>query len=102
MRVLIVDDNPDAANSTACLVGLWGHQTDVAYNGPAALQHAGVYLPDAGLLDIGMPGMDGYSLVRHLRQQQPTDWFTAFVAVTAFSGQEVRQRCADAGFDLYL
>jgi CheY-like chemotaxis protein len=102
MRVLIVDDNQDAADSTAFLVATWGHQTDVAYDGPAALKKAGIFPPDAGLLDIGMPGMDGYALVRHLRQQHPTDWFAAFIAITGYLGMEVRQRCVEAGFDLHL
>jgi CheY-like chemotaxis protein len=102
VRVLIVDDNPDVADSTAELVAMWGHQTEVAYDGPAALRKAGIHQPDAGLLDIGMPGMDGYTLVAHLRQQQPTDWFTAFVAITAYSGTAVGQHCVEAGFDLHL
>jgi CheY-like chemotaxis protein len=102
MRVLIVDDNPDVADTTAELVAMWGHQTEVAYDGPSALTIAGKWLPDAGLLDLGMPGMDGYSLVRNLRQRQPTDTFAAFLAITAYSGAEIRQRCNDAGFDLHL
>ena len=102
MRVLIVDDNPDVADSTAHLVAMWGHQTAVAYDGPAALQKAETFPADAGLLDIGMPGMDGYTLVGYLRQQQPADWFTAFVAITAYSAPEVQQRCTEAGFDLHL
>jgi CheY-like chemotaxis protein len=102
MRVLIVDDNPDVADTTAELVTMWGYQTEVAYDGPSALKIAGTWLPDAGLLDLGMPGMDGYSLVRNLRQRQPTDAFAAFLAITAYSGAEIKQRCSDAGFDVHL
>ena len=94
--------NRDVADSTAHLVVMWGHEAAVAYDGPAALHKAETRPPDVGLLDIGMPGMDGYTLVGHLRQQQPAGWFTAFVAITAYSAPEVQRRCTAAGFDLHL
>ena len=66
-RLLVVDDNQDAAVSLAMLLRLQGHEVRVAHDGPAALEMAKAYPPDVVFLDIGMPGMDGYEVARRLR-----------------------------------
>ena len=68
-RLLIVDDNQDAAISLATLLKLQGHEVQVAHSGTAALEITKGYTPDVVFLDIGMPGMDGYEVARRLRQQ---------------------------------
>src|SRR5262249_42358394 len=62
LRVLVVDDNVDAAESLALMLRLWGHEVRTVHDGPAALQAAAAQRPDVVLLDIGMPGMDGYEV----------------------------------------
>jgi CheY-like chemotaxis protein len=99
LRVLAVDDFPDARSSLALLLGLWGHEARVADSGPAALQVAAEFQPDAVVLDVGLPGMDGVEVARRLRQS-PQLRGALLVALTAY-GQE-RQRCLDAGFDTFL
>src|SRR5687768_15572117 len=68
LRVLVVEDNPDSARSLAALLRRWGHSVRVAFDGPSALQLAGEDEPDVVLLDIGLPGMDGYAVASSLRQ----------------------------------
>src|SRR5439155_1214139 len=68
LRVLIVDDNRDAADSLAALVRLWGHEAHTAYDGEAGFATACAFRPDCLLLDINMPRVDGYALARRLRQ----------------------------------
>ena len=68
-RLLVVDDNRDAADSLAMLLRLQGHEVRVAHDGPAALEMVKGYRPELVFLDIGMPGMDGYEVARRLRQQ---------------------------------
>src|SRR5690348_1665389 len=67
LRVLVVDDCPDTTASMAILLQLWGHDVRVAHDGPAALGLADGYRPDVVLLDVGLPGMDGYRVARELR-----------------------------------
>src|SRR3989442_1103189 len=86
LRVLIVEDDPDAGESLAILLGLYGHEAHVARDGPAALQEAQAHSPDVVLLDIGLPGMDGRELATRLRQQA-AERRTLLVAVTGY-GQE--------------
>jgi CheY-like chemotaxis protein/two-component sensor histidine kinase len=100
-RILVVDDNVDAATSLSLLLQSLGHQTSVAYDGPGALRLAAEFHPDIVLLDIGMPGMDGYEVARRLRQiEQPQPM--RIVAVTGWGKQEDRMRSREAGFDLHL
>jgi signal transduction histidine kinase/ActR/RegA family two-component response regulator len=101
VRVLIVDDNKDAAESLTMLLRLWGHEVAVAHDGPAALRAAAGQRPEVALLDIGLPGMDGYELARQLRQQ-PGLGRTVLVAVTGWGQEEDRRRSAEAGFDHHL
>lgn len=69
MRILVVDDNADGANTLARLLRLYGHDTHVALDGPQALQQANTWLPDVVLLDLGLPRMDGYEVARQLRER---------------------------------
>ena len=68
-RILVTDDNQDAANSVAMLLRLSGHEVETAYDGINAVQKAESYQPDIMLLDIGLPGMNGYEVCRSIRQQ---------------------------------
>jgi PAS domain S-box-containing protein len=99
--VLVVDDNHDAADSVAALLGLRGHRVWVAYDGPAALDLARVHAPDLVLLDIGLPGMDGYEVATRLRDLAQTR-AAKIVALTGYGQDEDRQRSAQASFDAHL
>ena len=101
MRVLLVDDNVDAAESLAMLLRLWGHEVAVAHDGPAALRAAEGQRPQVALLDIGLPGMDGYELARRLRSQ-PGLGRVVLVALTGWGQEEDRRRSQEAGFDHHL
>lgn len=100
-RLLVVDDNEDAADSLAMLLSLQGHEVRVAHDGPAALALAPAYRPDMVFLDIGMPGMDGYEVARRLRKTPGLE-ATVLAALTGWGQQEDRRRTADAGFDHHL
>jgi PAS domain S-box-containing protein len=100
-RLLIVDDNQDAANSLAMLLKLQGHEVRVAHSGSAALEMTKSYVPHAVFLDIGMPGMDGYDVARRLRQQPGLE-NVVLAALTGWGQQEDRRRTAEAGFDYHL
>jgi len=101
LRVLVVDDNVDQAESAALLLRVAGHEVWVANSGPAALDAAIQYRPDLVLMDIGLPGMDGYEIARRLRQQ-PGLQDTMLVAVTGYGQESDRQRSHEAGFDHHL
>jgi PAS domain S-box-containing protein len=98
-RVLVVDDNVDAADSLAELVQLFGHSTEIAYDGPTALAKAQANPPDVVLCDIGLPGMSGYDVARALRAK-PTGM--RLVAVSGYAQPEDVQRAAEAGFDHHV
>src|SRR5262245_16471710 len=100
-RVLIVDDNRDAADSLAVLARLWGYDALAAYDGEAGLEAARTFRPDFSLLDIGLPRMDGFELARRLRQQSEASR-TKLVAMSAYSGAEHERRAQEAGFDYCL
>jgi PAS domain S-box-containing protein len=100
-RLLVVDDNQDAANSLAALLKLQGHDVRVAYSGVAALEIAKTYAPDAVFLDIGMPGMDGYEVARRLRHL-PGQKKVALAALTGWGQPQDRRRSQEAGFDRHL
>jgi PAS domain S-box-containing protein len=101
MRVLVVDDNRDAADSLAMLLRLKGHEVRVAYDGPAALAAVGAFGPDLVLLDLGMPGMDGYEVARRLRET-PAFAGRAIAALTGWGQEADRRRTREAGFDHHL
>jgi CheY-like chemotaxis protein/two-component sensor histidine kinase len=100
-RLLIVDDNRDAANSLAVLLELQGHEVQVAYSGLAALEMSKTYTPDLVFMDIGMPGMDGYETARRMREQ-PDLGSVVLTALTGWGQQADRRRTAEAGFDHHL
>jgi len=100
-RVLLIDDNRDAAESMTVLLELWGHEVRIAYNGPDALALAAEFRPDAALLDIGLPGMNGYEVAKRLRGL-PGWEAVMLVAVTGYGQDEDRRRSCEAGFDHHL
>jgi CheY-like chemotaxis protein len=100
-RLLVVDDNQDAANSLTTLLRLQGHEVRVAFSGVAALEMTKTYTPDVVFLDIGMPGMDGYEVARRLRQQPGLE-SVVLAALTGWGQQEDRRRTVEAGFDHHL
>jgi PAS domain S-box-containing protein len=100
-RLLVVDDNRDAAISLAILLRMKGHEVQLAHDGPSALELAKIYRPDMVFLDIGMPGMDGYEVARHMRQMQGLE-NSVLAALTGWGQQEDRRRSAEAGFDRHL
>jgi CheY-like chemotaxis protein len=100
-RVLIVDDNEDAANSLALLLKLGGHETASVYSASDALVHAAAFKPDVVLLDIGLPGMDGYEVAQRMREL-PGLRDIRLVAVTGYGRSDDRLRAREAGFDDHL
>src|SRR5262245_17256808 len=100
-RVLVVDDNQDAAGTLAVLLNLWGYDCRVRYDGEAALQEALSYRPDCLLLDINLPGMDGCDVARRLRQL-PELRSVKLVALTAYSDPTNGRRIRQAGFDHHV
>jgi signal transduction histidine kinase len=101
LRILVVDDNQDSACSMTLLLELQGHQVHVAHAGQAALQIAGQFHPDVILLDIGMPGMNGYEVAKHLRSQAAFSE-TLLIAVTGYGRASDVKQTESAGFDHHL
>jgi CheY-like chemotaxis protein len=101
LRVLCVDDNHDAADTLGVLLELVGYDAKVCYDGATALAMAEAFRPDACILDLTMPGMDGVELGRRLRQR-PWGRNLPLVAVTALGDDAARQQTTQAGFDLHL
>ena len=100
-RVLIIDDNSDAANSLAALLTLRGHETRVAHSAREALDRVEAFEPEVVLLDIGLPGTDGYEIARRLRANSRFAGLR-LVAVTGYGQTDDRQRALAAGFDDHL
>jgi PAS domain S-box-containing protein len=101
LRVLVVDDNVDAAESLAALLDLAGHATRVAHDGDQALLAAHEFRPEVVFLDIGMPGKDGYEVAKALRGRPETQQ-AVLVALTGWGGKDDRARSRSAGFDHHL
>ena len=97
-RVLVVDDNVDAAESVAMLLRLWGHQVRIAHTGPEAMRAAEEFRPALIVLDIGLPGMNGYDVAQHLRKQ-PLFRNTVLAAMTGYGQENDRRRSREVGFD---
>jgi signal transduction histidine kinase/CheY-like chemotaxis protein len=97
-QVLVVDNNQQAADSLALLLRLWGYESRVVYDGPAALREAATWRPQIVVLDLAMPGMDGYEVAQLLRQTSDPP---VLVAITGMSSAETRQKALDAGFDYF-
>ena len=100
-RVMVVDDNVDAAESLAELLEIEGHEVRVTHDGESALQLAANFAPEVVFLDIGMPGKDGYQVAREMRVQ-PATQHSVLVALTGWGAQEDRARSRNAGFDHHL
>ena len=99
-RILIVDDNEDAADLLGESLREFGHVTRVAYDGPSAVQIALEFQPEIALLDIGLPVMDGYELARRLREGHGGR--LQLVAITGYGQPSDRERAFEAGFDAHL
>ena len=100
-RVLIVDDNADGADSLGRLLAILGHETAMEYDGQAALERVGAFAADVVLLDLGMPGLDGFEICRRLRASD-SPHRPRIVAMTGWGREEDRARTAAAGFDAHL
>ena len=101
LRVLVVDDNRDVADSTASVMRLNGCDVHVAYDGKAALESVQRLRPDAVLLDIGLPTIDGYLVAEHIRAH-PENGGTMIVAVSGYGQQQDRERSRSVGFDYHV
>ncbi len=101
MHVLVVDDNEDAATSLRDVLDACGMHISVAHDGQSALQMVEAQHPDVVLLDLGMPGIDGYETCRRLRQRRDLAPMR-IVALTGWGMEQDRRRTAEAGFDLHL
>ena len=101
LRILVVDDNRDAADSLAALLELLGHRPTIAHDGPAALRAAAAEPPDCAFLDISLPGMDGYELARRLRAE-PGLVRVKLVAYSSYADARHAEQAAAAGFDFRL
>ncbi len=99
--VLIVDDARDGADSLGKVITAWGYQTFVAYDGPTALELARLHRPEVALLDLRMPGMDGFELAKRLREELGPNAIT-LIAVTALGDGEALRRSEQAGFAFHL
>jgi CheY-like chemotaxis protein len=101
MRVLVVEDNRDAADSLRLLLALYGYEVAVAYCGHDGVRAAQQCRPDVVLCDIGLPGLDGYAVARRLRSN-PATAQARLIAVTAYGRDEDRRRSHEAGFERHL
>ena len=100
-RVMVVDDSVDGAESMSILLEMLGHDVRVMYDGAAAISTAGEFKPEVVLLDIGLPGIDGYQVARALRAE-PATAGALLIALTGYGQESDRQRTRDAGFDHHL
>ena len=100
-RILVVDDNQDSASSLANALNILGHETQTAFDGASALELGAQSAPDVVILDIGMPGLNGYETARRLRAQ-PWGREVSLIALTGLGHGDDRRRSIEAGFDAYL
>jgi two-component system CheB/CheR fusion protein len=100
-KILVVDDNQDAAEMVAALLRAYGHSAEVAFGGQAALDALAEFAPDVVFLDIGMPGMDGYDTIAALRASA-VGGRARVGALTAWNDEVSRRGIAEAGFDMHL
>lgn len=98
-RVLVVDDNKDAADALSAFLEMKGHQTRTVYSGHEAVQEVLAFGPEVVLLDIGLPGMNGYDVAGKIRA---IDGGIQLIALTGYGQSEDRRRSAAAGFDAHL
>ncbi len=100
-RVLVVEDNPDARQSLRMLLEMAGHEVQTSEDGPSGLAKLYAFHPDVALIDLGLPGLDGYALAREVRGR-PETRAIRLVAVTGYGQAEDRKRALAAGFDLHV
>ena len=99
-RVLVVDDNEDAADTLAQLLRLAGHQVEVAYNGMCALARVRSFHPEIVLCDLGLPELNGFDFARIVRREQNLS--IRLVAISGYARPEEVRKCLEAGFDAHL
>jgi CheY-like chemotaxis protein len=100
-HVLVVEDHDDAREAVRCLLEVRGHRVEAAADGPAALDAALTSRPEVVLVDIGIPGLDGYEVARRLRASDAGKHMM-LVAVTGYGQARDRQRALESGFDAHL
>lgn len=100
-HILVVDDNRDAADLMVGLVESWGYPAKAVYGGEEAIAVTGSFLPDMVLMDLAMPGLDGFETVARIRRKRPAAEMV-IVAVTAFDSEEHKRRAYEGGFDLFV
>ena len=101
LRVLVVEDNRDAADSLKMMLEVFGYAVVVAYTGPSGVDAAKEWKPDVVVCDIGLPGLDGYGVARELRRI-PATATARMIAVTGYGGEDDRRQSREAGFDAHL
>ena len=99
-HILIVEDNPDVRDSLCMLLQLLGYQVEVAANGGEGIRKALASRPEVGVIDIGLPGVDGYEVARRLRAALGSS--IRLIAHTAYTQPENRERALQAGFNVFL
>lgn len=100
-RILVVDDNRDSANSLGMVLEVEGHKVESVYTAQDALERVGSFKPDVVLLDIGLPGMDGYEVARRIRELPGLER-VRLVALTGYGQADDKERTRSAGFDGHL
>ncbi|MDO8495247.1 MAG: ATP-binding protein [bacterium] len=100
-KILVVDDNQDAAISLGKLLGRLGHSVEVAHDGPSAINTIRTYHPDIVLLDIGLPNMNGYEVARRIREDK-NSYSPTLVALTGYGQEEDKNKAKEAGFDHHI
>ena len=99
-RVLVVDDNQDAADGLVKLIESFGYEAKAVYSGEAAIAEMPSFHPDMALVDIGMPGLNGYETVSQIRERGNVRLIV--VAVTGWAGEDVKRRANECGFNLHV
>lgn len=100
LKVLVADDNRDAADSLQRILAIYGYDVRVAYDGKTALETTAAFKPSVAVLDIGMPGANGYDVARELRRQEGSA--ITLIALTGYGQEGDRKRALDAGFDYHV
>jgi CheY-like chemotaxis protein len=99
-RILLVEDNPDSRETLQTILKLWGHEVEVAADGQAGVDKALAWKPEVGILDIGLPILDGYQVAKQLRDALKDKVF--LIALTGYAQPQDRQRAFTAGFNVHL
>jgi CheY-like chemotaxis protein len=100
-KILVIDDNEDAAQSLSLVLGTMGYEVSLALDGPGGIAAARALRPDVVFLDLGMPGMSGYEVARHLRADATLS-DTRLVALTGYGSEQDQRATREAGFDLHV